>query len=351
MKILVLILLGFLSLMLPQWGRADPATPVVWGATVHVADAGWGRMIPLGGQKWLSVGTLYPSQTTNTLQIKLSVDNARSFSAISEVTESGRRMDNGELIRLPTGMLLLSGRSVIENRSFHLPVYQSRDNGAHWLFLSMIDSNDSPVNGNHPSQGLWEPHFFLLPRGRVAVAYANEKYAVDVPAYSQICAEKVSADNGATWGPEIRMVAQPGGGALRPGMPVVAAMRDGRFCEVCEVVGIDNAAVFFKVSPDGIHWPEGLGTAIALQHAGPYITSLSDGCLLVSSCSNEMAWSGDNGQTWQRVDPPAWPIGFHLSFPAIYQTGPAEIAVMNTQGGVNIRFGALVPVPPHSRRP
>ena len=226
---------------------AEMPGPFVWKETVPVAAAGWGRMIRLADGRWLSVGTLYQSPASSTLQLKLSADQARTWAALSEVAEPGRKLDNGELIQLPNRTLLLTGRSVIDGQSFHLPVYQSVDCGAHWAYLSMIDANDAVVSSNHPSQGLWEPHFFLLPGGKLAAAYVDEKHSVETPSYSQICGEKVSADGGATWGAETTLVSQPGGGGLRPGMPVVARMRDGRYMEVSEIVGLDNAAVFFKV--------------------------------------------------------------------------------------------------------
>ena len=335
------LLLLFCGLTLA--GRADVPGPFTWGATTPVANTGWGRMIRLADGRWLSVGTLYPSQSTHTLQLQISTDNARTWTKLSGVEDPGRRMDNGELIQLPNGTVLLSGRSVVENTSFHLPIYSSKDFGATWTSLSMADTNDAVVSGNHPSQGLWEPKFFLLPYGKLAIAYASEKHALDTPAYSQICAERVSQDNGATWGPEIVLVSQVGGGGLRPGMPVVIQMHDGRYFEICEVVGVDNAAVFLKISPDGTHWPSGLGTPIPLQHAGPWAAVLADGRLLVTSCSNQISLSDDGGRTWSWSTPPAWNLGFTLSFPAVYQTGPSEIAVMNTHGGVQIRFGSFVP--------
>lgn len=332
------------ALALPLCGRAAPTPPpdpFSWG-TVHVADAGWGRMIHLADGRWLSVGTLYPSKTTHVLQLKISSDNARTWTTLSTVTEEGRQLDNGELIQLPNKTLLLTGRSVIDTQSYHLPVYQSKDGGAHWAFLSQIDTNDAVVQGNSPSQGLWEPHFFLLPDGRLAAAYANEKHSIDTPAYSQICAERVSGDGGKTWGPESVLASQTGGGTQRPGMPVVTRMRDGRYIEVSEIVGLGHADVYYKLSPDGVTWPPGIGTAIAGQHAGPWVTSLADGRLVVTSCANQVSYSDDFGTTWVRAAP-AWDIGFVLSWPAIYQTGPKEIALMNTYRGINIRFGAYQP--------
>lgn len=304
----------------------------------HAANGGWGRMTRLANGQWLSVSTLYPSHATHILQLRVSADNARTWTAVSQVVEPGRKMDNGEVIQLPNGAILLSGRSVVDNQSFHLPVYRSDDNGAHWTLLSMIDSNDIVVRGNHPSQGLWEPHFFLLSEGRVAVTYANEKHSIGSPSYSQVCSERVSADNGGAWGAEIIMVSGPGGGSLRPGMPVVTRMKNGQYMEVSEVVGLDNAAVHYKVSPDGLNWPEGIGAPIPLQHAGPFVASLSDGRVIVTSCSNEISYSDDYGGAWRHDPSPPWEIGFKFSWPAIYQTGPEEVAFMNTYKGVNIRF-------------
>jgi len=347
MKPLLLALLTVLAL--PLCGRAAPAAsppnPFLWGAS-HVADAGWGRMIRLADGRWLAVGTLYPSKTTHVLQLKLSRDNARTWTTLSTVAEEGRQMDNGELIQLADGTILLTGRSIIDKQSYHLPVYQSKDGGAHWAFLSQIDTNDAVVQNNVPSQGLWEPHFFKLAAGYLAVAYATEKHVLGTPAYSQtysqICAERVSGDGGKTWGPESVLVSQPGGGSLRPGMPVVTQMQDGRYIEVSEIVGRGHADVYCKLSPDGLIWPPGLGTAIPDHHAGPWVASLTDGRLVVTSCANQISYSDDCGTTWTRAAP-AWDIGFVLSWPAIYQTGPNEIAVMNTYRGINIRFGAYQP--------
>ena len=331
--------------LLSQGYAVAASEPFIWGPSVHVADAGWGRMIRLADGQWLGVSTLYPSRVTNTLQLKISADNARTWKTLGAVMEPGRKLDNGELIQLPNGDLLLTGRSVVSRLSYHLPIYRSKDDGLHWTYLSMIDANDKPVSPGEPSQGLWEPHFFLLPQGRLGVAYASEKHAVDTPAYSQVCVERVSDDGGATWGAETFLVAQPGGGGLRPGMPVVTQMKNGAFIEVSEIVGQGNADVYAKVSADGIHWPQGLGFPLPGQNAGPWVTSLSDGRVTVSSCSNQISVSSDYGQTWQTANPPAWDIGFHLCWPCLYQTGPQEIAAMMTHGGVNIRFGEIKPAP------
>lgn len=333
----------------PQICRADSTPPFVWGETTDVAQAGWGRMIHLKTGDWMCIDTLYP-KPHSILQIEISSDGAHTWKPISEVAEAGRNLDNGELIQVPNGDLLLTGRSVVSRKtatsglSYHLPVYRSSDLGKTWKFLSQIDANDPPVTQpRNPSVGLWEPHFFLLPDNRVACAYANEKHAVDHPAYSQVCSERISPDNGKSWGPEITLAAQTGGGGQRPGMPVVARMANGKYIAVFEVVGIGNADVYYKISPDGVSWPAGIGTNIPSQHAGPWVTSLQDGRLVVSSCANQISVSGDFGATWQMASSSPWPIGQVFSWPAIYQTGPNEIAAMITHNGVKIRWGRINP--------
>lgn len=328
-----------LCLLLSAPTLAAPSAPFHWVGSAHIADGGWGRMTPLGGGRWLFVSAQYP-KPHSILQFQISLDNARTWATLGTLAEPGRDLDNGEIIRLPNGTILLSCRSVINNQSYHLPVYRSMDGGKSWTYLSMIAANDHVMNGNRPSQGLWEPHFFLLPDGRVAAAYSTEMHSVETPSYSQICAEKISSDGGKTWGPEITLAAQPGGGALRPGMPVITRMTNGRYIAVYEVVGDNNAQVHEKFSPNGVTWPAGLGQSVPDQHAGPWVASLSGGRLVVTSCDNQLSYSDNFGTTWHLTDP-AWDLGGVLDWPAIYQTTPNRIACMVTFQGVQLRWGKI----------
>ena len=327
--------------------------PFTWGEKTHVADAGWGRMIRLADDRYLCVEARFP-RPNSLLELKLSDDNARTWTTVGEVTEPGRNLDNGEILQLPSGDILLTGRSVVSSRvigsvqSYHLPVYRSGDFGKTWTFQSQVDmSEPPPYQKGQPSMGLWEPHFFLLPDGKLACAYANEKHALDQRvSYSQVVSECVSGDSGVTWGPEIVVAAQVGGGNQRPGMPVMTRLRDGKFATVFEVVGIGDADVYYKTSVDGVTWDPGIGTRVPCQRAGPWITTLADGRLVVSSCTNRVSISDDNGATWRLTTPPPWPDpDGHLVFtwPAIYQISPTEIAVMKTHDGVDIRWGQIAP--------
>jgi hypothetical protein len=144
---------------------------------------------------------------------------------------------------------------------------------------------------------------FLLPKGDLAVMYANEKHVVENPSYSQVVSERVSKDHGITWGPEIYVAAEPGG--HRPGMPVCTRMKNRQYIAVYEICGPENCGIYFKTSKNGTDWPAGLGTPIPSQLAGPYVLSLSDGRLLVTSNSGNISCSEDFGATWT-LTAPAW---------------------------------------------
>jgi hypothetical protein len=320
--------------------KNNPASQFKWAGTNFVARGGWGRMIHLANANWLAVNTRF-GRGESSLEIRATTNAFRSWTKLSEVAEPGRLVDNGELIQLPGGEVLLTGRSLIDGQSYHLPVYRSLDGGTSWRIFSNIDANEGPV-GTLKARGLWEPHFFLLNDRRLAVAYANEKHAADKPAFSQVCSERISTDGGRTWGDEIALAAEPGGGKLRPGMPVLTRMSNGKFIAVYEVVGVGDADVFCKISGDGEHWPPGLGSHIDGHHAGPWVTSLFNGELLLTSCANRLSASRDFGATWNLVGPPAWNFGAGKVFtwPAIYQIETNQIAVMISRRGVQVRFGS-----------
>jgi hypothetical protein len=318
--------------------HAGPAGPVTWGTTVNVTGGGWGRMIQLTNGNWLCVSTIFPAGTNSYPAIYRSTDTCRTWNFLSQVNEAGRTLDNGELIALPNGEVLLTMRSLINGSSYRLPVYRSTNNAVNWTYLSNIDASEGAG-----ARGLWEPDFWVLGDGRLIVTYSNEKHQSDSPSYSQIISEKVSLNNGASWGSEIWAVAQPGGGSLRPGMSQIARMANGKYILVYELVGSGNADVYFKTSDDGVTWPTGLGTRIPCQHCGPFVTALPDGRVFVTSCENEISFSEDSGETWQKIDPPAWNLGYAFSWPAVYATKTNELGVMAVAPNLKLRFGALAP--------
>jgi GH43 family beta-xylosidase len=331
-------------------------SPAAKGSKETARDHGhygseYGRMVQLPDGSWIAAYTVsrnagYLKDPSGGLEIQVSysTDHARTWKPVSILTDKGRDLDNAQLVYLKDGSLLLACRSVRWRESYRLPVYRSTDKGLHWTLYSTIDANEGkPGELGQPDKGIYEPHMYLLDDGRLAVLYANEKHVVETPSYSQVISQKISEDLGHTWGPESLAVYTPGNAASRPGMPVWTKMTNGSYIMVYEVCGPEKCHVYYKISRDGMHWPEGLGNAIPGQLGGPYVLSCSNGLLVVSSNSAVISLSHDWGTHWTQA-PKAWP---QLLWSSIYQTGAHEIAVMNSVarpgGGHNIqlRFGQL----------
>ena len=307
----------------------------------------YARMVKVGESNWIVVYTIYDNSGYtfdpaggSKLQIAHSADNCRTWTVLATIDDPGRDLDNGQLTQLPNGVLLLAARSVRWQESYRLPVYRSPDLGRNWSLLSAIDANEDAPGS--PDKGIYEPHCLLLDSGTLAVMYANEKHVVETPSFSQIISQRLSTDQGATWGEEIRVAAELGGGDLRPGMPVWAKMQNGKYIVVYEVVDWPEADVHYKISADGIHWSQGVGSRIRYQWGGPFILSLPSGDLLVTSNSGAISASIDLGETWQRINPPPWPYGTSLLWSSLYQIDNNEIAFLSSvprlDGGHNVQI-------------
>ncbi|WP_248927241.1 family 16 glycoside hydrolase [Paenibacillus hamazuiensis] len=347
--------------------------PITWGTTATVTnintftDAGpdargirpgtfgseYPRMLKLANGNWLAVAAIYDnngytkvSWGGTRLQVFRSTDNCRTWSLAATLWEDGRDLDNGQLAQLPNGDILLAMRSVRWQESYQLKVYKSTNGGSNWSYLSTIDENNgTPGSLGNPDKGVYEPHMGFLNDGSLAVMYANEKHVTENPSYSQIISEKISTNGGASWGSEIFVAWDPGNSASRPGMPVWTKMANGQYIVSFEVCGTQGCNIFYKKSGDGKTWSSGIGTKVSTnQHGGPYIISLTDGRLVLSSNSNVISISNDFGNTWYDNDVPAFG---NTLWGAIYQTAANEIAFIDSVdrsvGGHNIqvRFGTL----------
>ena len=332
-----------LLLVLPIWiaGGLSPVAisgaNVAWNGEISIGRGAWGRLTRLEDGQWLSVMTRFSKNEPSRLGIQRATNASGPWLGVTDLRETGRKLDNGHLLTLSNGMVLLTGRSLIENKSHQLPVYRSADRGQTWQAISQVDSSDVPP-GTSGSHGLWEPFLFQLPDGKISVIYSNEKHE----GYSQVLSQKTSEDDGRTWGPETRIVEEAKGGKLRPGMGVVARMADGRFLLVYEVVGLGRGTVHYKISQDGISWPTGLGTPIPGHEAAPYAIVLADGRILLTSCSNTLSISEDGAKSWRTLEKSPWGQGFKYIWPALYEIAPGELAAIVSEGAVKLKTGRMV---------
>ncbi len=351
--ILTMVMVASMVAIAPQSAFAATVSSFTNAYTIWDTDttnlqnkqgAEYGRMLKLSNGNWLSVYSTY--SVNGSLQIARSTDNCRTWTVLSTISESGRDLENGQLLQLSNGDILLADRSVIWQQSYRLDVFKSTNLGQSWTKISTIDSNEGAAGAlGNPDKGVYEPHMGFLADGRIAVYYANEKHVTGSPAYSQIISEKISSDNGVTWGNEIWVAWDHNNPSLRPGMPVWTRMGDGRYIVVFEIVGI-NAEIHYKISNDGYTWSEGNGTAIPSQGGAPYILKLSDNTLAVTSNSGNLSLSDDNGNTWylNTASPWGWnPKGW----PSLYQTGTNEIACVydvsmgGAENSVQVKFGTF----------
>ena len=318
------------------------------------------RMTRLATGDWILVYTIYDNNGYtfdptggNKLEVAISHDNARTWQTLAQLADPGRDLDNGQIIELAGGTLLLAMRSGRWQESYRLPVYRSQDGGRTWAFLSTIDEAEGePGSLGDPDKGIYEPHFYRLADGTLSVMYASEKHVTEEPSYSQIISQKVSEDGGRTWGPEIWVAWDTEDARARPGMPVWGKLADGSYMVVFEVCGTKDCNVYFKRSKDGISWEPGLGQPIPDQMGGPYLEIAPDNTLFVTSNSQQLSYSFDAGETWytNREAPwEAWWVKENV-WSSVYWTGEKEIAHLTSaarsargepgQGhNIQVRFG------------
>ena len=141
----------------------------------------------------------------------------------------------------------------------------------------MVDPEEKDEN-----RPVWEPFLTVTPDGRLICFYSDERYLAG-SGYNQLLAHKISADGGLTWQREKIDVAFPGG-RLRPGMPVVAALPEGKFIMVYEMVNQDKIPVYFRISDSIEDWgdPDFMGNPVCCADGScltgtPYVSWIPQG--------------------------------------------------------------------------
>lgn len=173
-----------------------------------------------------------------------------------------------QLGEFPAGTLMISGNS-IPGRSTSSPgfgsteivCYISRDHGKTWEYLSSVVAGGASVldSSDLDNRPVWEPYLEVDKNGDLVCYYSDERHMRD--GYNQLLAYQVSKDGGRTWGNEVYNVAIADK-VMRPGMPVVVKLPNGKYFMSYEIVGLPRFDVFYKLSEDGLDWgdPASFGT-------------------------------------------------------------------------------------------
>nr|WP_238355833.1 exo-alpha-sialidase [Kribbella sandramycini] len=154
--------------------------------------------------------------------------------------------------RYPAGTILLAGLVWDPAKALaEVQVWRSPDHGRSWKYVGVAQQSSAD------KRPIWEPFLYVAANGKLVMHFSDERD----PAHSQKLSQIVSPDGGDRWGPVTDVVAAPPQ-HLRPGMPIVTRLPNGRFVLSYELVGAPIAAdAMIKESTDGINWgdPADLG--------------------------------------------------------------------------------------------
>ncbi|HET6500186.1 MAG TPA: sialidase family protein [Amycolatopsis sp.] len=219
-----------------------------------------------------------------------STDEGASFHKIGEVRdpEGVRGECCGTLYELPQRVGALPAGTVLwaasygqdagSARRIGIKIWASRDGGRHWSFLS--EAARSPNQ-----QGVWEPEFTVDTGGKLWMHFADE---TQEPRYGQVL-ERVFSTDGVHWGsPRLTLALSPS--TVRPGMPIVRRLPDGRYYFAYEICNYADRYCdpYYKISTDGADFgdPGDPGTQVKtasgayFQHAQT-VTLFPDGRLMM----------------------------------------------------------------------
>ena len=160
---------------------------------------------------------------------------------------------------LPAGTILCAGNVIPDDLGKTvLVLYKSADGGKSWELVSEIlrggPAHTDPPDTADEDRPVWEPFLELTEKGELICFYSDERY-LEREQWNQMLAHKVSPDGGKTWGPEVVDIAYADS-RLRPGMPIVTRMADGRCAMIYEMVNQEGIPCYFRLSDTIEDWGE-----------------------------------------------------------------------------------------------
>ncbi len=146
----------------------------------------------------------------------------------------------------PAGTIMLLGNTVPASSDYtEFQEWLSFDHGKTWKSMGAIQS------GGTFGDGIWEPSLHLDSEGQLVMDFSDER---DNTAHSQLIAQMVSSNGGASWSASSPVVAASVQ-ADRPGMATVTRVgSSGDYVMSYEVCNLANCEIHLKFSTDGLHW-------------------------------------------------------------------------------------------------
>ncbi|MBO0840621.1 MAG: exo-alpha-sialidase, partial [Sciscionella sp.] len=263
------VLLISVGLAVPSSATEDGKTQLPTGTSMYP------RLIRLADGSLLTSVLGFDSGTQTSLL--RSTDEGATFHQVGTIVDGNSSAGEccGTLFQLPrpvdglpAGTVLWAG-SFGQNggaqRRMSIRVWASRDDGAHWSYLSTCARNDTAA-------ALWEPELSQAADGRLACYFGDESQN---PTHSQVVAMTTSAD-GVHWSAKSTVIATART-AERPGMANVRRLPDGRYLMTYENCNVPHyfCGGYIRFSADGVHWgdPGDYGTKVStadghyFQHA------------------------------------------------------------------------------------
>jgi BNR-Asp box repeat len=191
-----------------------------------------------------------------------STDRGKTWKHLSSVkdTQNGWGLKwNPQIYELPrklgnleAGTLLMAGLSISPNYvTTHMKVelYKSNDRGRTWSYLSTMYSQPWN-NGIDDGKGhnYWEP-FLMMDEKNQLICYISDETDLN---HSQLI-QHITSNDGVNWSEKKYDVA-PSDKNLRPGMPIVAKMGNGKYIMTYEMVNLGGAPAYFKISDRPTDW-------------------------------------------------------------------------------------------------
>ncbi len=318
----------------------DPASGVMlkkrYSSAVYVPDEKTrrpGSMYPrcieltMNGEKNGTLLATFEFYTTETASYPIyeSTDEAHTWHKISDVSfeiEGGACRFQPHLYELkeqqgeyPAGTILLAGNLIGPDFTTDLHLFASRDAGRNWEHVSRIVRCGElhEFRGRKMHRPVWEPFLMEGPDHMLYCFYSDERF-LGSDHYNQLLAHMRSADGGRTWSDIVIDVAYPDD-TLRPGMPIIAPLPDGRFVMVYEMVNEDRIPVYFRISEDLNDWgePDFTGNPVIARDGShltgtPYVLWIPQGgpqgTILVTGRGFSDIYANSHGGEgfWERMD-------------------------------------------------